>query len=136
MKATHYIIIILISVILTSCALTEDNPLHHKKAPSVMNNDDWSVTQRSGVLVVAWTPFELVDCDGYYIYRGLSQNGQYVRILELDTTGLEPGIDELEYEDHDILAGVYYYYKISGYKEYDSLKLEGKISAPISGRVN
>ncbi|MDP8232814.1 MAG: hypothetical protein P9L91_09135, partial [Candidatus Zophobacter franzmannii] len=69
--------IILCSIIITSCALSEDNPLHNKKAPSVINNDDWSATNTGGVLSIKWTPFSEIECDGYYLYRGLSQNGQY-----------------------------------------------------------
>jgi hypothetical protein len=133
----NFIIIILISAILTSCALKEDNPLHHKKAPSVMNSDDWSVTQRSGVLVISWTPFDMDVCDGYYIYRSLSQNGQYISLIEdgIPNNYIDEG-EQMEYEDHEVLSGVFYYYKISGYKIYDDLKLEGKISAPIYGRIN
>lgn len=131
--------IILCSIIITSCALSEDNPLHNKKAPSVINNDDWSATNESGAILIEWTPFDISDCDGYYIYRSLSQNGQYVNLVEIDNNydlDAEGKPNDIPFRDFDILTGNYYYYKISGYKEYGEYKLEGKISEPKGVRAN
>ncbi len=136
-----FIFILILGLLITSCALKEDNPLHHKKAPSLINSGNWSVTQRSGVLLVSWNPLDIEGCDGYYIYRSLSHSGQYIRLVDNPENESGPGIpnspvEELEFEDHDIISGIYYYYKISGYKKYNEGVLEGQISEPKSGKMN
>ncbi len=134
------IMLLIVCTLFIACSLKEDNPLHNKKAPSVIISDNWSVTQRSGVLVVSWNPLDMMDCDGYYIYRSLSHSGQYVRLIDNPTNVNGPGIpnsavEELEFEDHDVISGIYYYYKISGYRIYSEGVLEGSISEPKSGRM-
>ena len=88
---------------------------------NILNINNFKILRRSNTsLVLSWD--EVLNAQGYEIYRATSENGKYVKvktitdnsILTNTSTGLE--------------SATSYYYKIKAYKEHKGQKIYGKFN--------
>lgn len=122
-----YLIFIVLSLLVTSCALEleRDNPLDPNfsgiSAPDKVIVYELPLTS-NGSIQLEWRIQN--DAVGYKIYRSLSYDGNYLLIAEKSTT------DDGTYEDIDValVSETWYYYKISA---FNTNGLEGVRSEPI-----
>ncbi len=128
------IVYILLLLSLMGCGLKRSNPL------DPIANDDILVPEQvsevtaspspAGVankyVRLSWRANSTATTDGYFIYRSLSYYSAFARVDTVFSIN--------QYDHIDILPGDYYY-RISGFKQYPSAKLEGRLSAPIFVRV-
>jgi len=122
-------IILLISLVifLGSCALDRSNPLDPVANNIEVPNEVIGINishSSSNEIEITWASQE--DANGYYIYRCLSIDGAYVRI---DNDQLNSGAFE-NFTDTQIIAGNWYYYKMSAYRWVGDKRLEGWRSGP------
>ena len=121
----------MIFVILLSGCIKRDNPLDPSSnsdiiAPSQVNNFA-AYASSSTVVKLTWDKNSGVS--GYYIYRSMSIDGDYIRVdnNRLNNENYEEFLDE----NPTFVSDTFYWYKISAYKTYDGKNLEGYRSDPI-----
>ena len=101
-------IVMLISVlVLQSCTTDGGSSVIVDDDPPAAPRGVHSVTG-DGSVTLYWYPNQESDLDGYVIYRGLNETGDYV---EIATVGAEP----TNYVDRDVENGVTYYYAVSAF---------------------
>ena len=64
-------------------------------------------------VIVEWYPNQEKDLEGYIIYRGLEESGDYAEIGQV-------GPDADSFADHDVANGITYYYAVSAYDSDDN----------------
>lgn len=74
-------------------------------------------------LTVSWS--RVPDVDGYVVYRGLTEDGEYEPVSE-------SGADSTSWTDETVEAGTQYYYKISAYKTIKGTRTDSELSKPQS----
>ena len=130
MKLKFVIFIVLIMVFILSC-IKRDNPLDPSVnndiiVPAQVNNFD---AQALSPTVVKLTWDKNTGVSGYYIYRSMSINGDYIRV---DNNRLnDENYEEFLDENPTFVSNTFYWYKISAYKTYNGKNLEGYRSDPI-----
>lgn len=126
MKSITLIILLLFII---SCSLDRTNPLDPlvsgKQAPPKVPNIAVETTP-DNTIMITWNSMNTVD--GYYIYRSQSYDGLYELITP---EGINSSVSTYE-DNHVVIPGNFYWYKMSAYILVDGEKLEGYRSKPIS----
>ena len=118
---------LIITIFLSSCVLKRSNPLDPMENDINVPNEVIGIDishSNPDEISISWIAQE--DADGYYIYRCLSIDGYYDRIVD---TGINTGYQD-SHIDNSIIPGNWYYYKMSAYIEVDGRQLEGWRSGP------
>ena len=121
----------ILSVILLSSCISRTNPLDPNSHPDILVPDpvnNLAATCLSPTVVkLTWDKRSGVD--GYYLYRSMSRDGEYIRVDNdmLDSSEYNYFLDE----NSAFVSGIFYWYKISAYKIYNGKKLEGYRSSPV-----
>ncbi len=131
-------ILLVISVLVSSCGLKRSNPLDPLGNSGVVSPDpvvgisySTSATNQNPRFVsLRWTANSPSNTSGYYIYRGI---GYYSAFALVDSVTTNEFIHSST-NDQTVLPGDYYY-RISAYKGYNGGNLEGRKSEPLFVRV-
>jgi hypothetical protein len=130
------LLFIFVLSVFAACSFPRDNPLDPEHsgitAPAKVSNVSATGYNNPSRVVVTW---DNSNADGYFIYRANYHDGNYRKIGEV--TGVTIG--NLSYTDSELLlAGQFYYYKVSGYKiiHEDLPFLEGELSDYDYAKVN
>ena len=126
--AASCFLFLVILLCLTACSLDRKNPLDPKNNPKItVPNQVVGIKLETSARLAAtkWVKIEWqkdTSVHGYYVYRGLSINSQFMRIADIDRN------DIVEYIDRDDITPGVYWYRLSAYKDYPEGRLEGKLS--------
>lgn len=136
--AVSLIVMLVFSVLLSSCGLKRSNPLDPLGNGDVVVPDPVvnillntsALNQTPKTVTIRWSQNSSLNTSGYYIYRSLSYNSSYARVGDVM-------VNEFVHSsasDASVMPGDYYY-RISAYKAYTSGILEGRKSEPIFARI-
>ena len=125
------LVFIFIFLIALSACIKRTNPLDPNNnldiiVPQKVTNFS-AVALSSTTVRLTWD--KRAGADGYYIYRSMSINGDYIRVDNdrLNNENYEEFLDE----NPAFISQTFYWYKISAYKIYNGSALEGYRSDPL-----
>lgn len=144
MKAKLIYCLILISLLFVACDLKRNNPLDPRshldiEVPGTVSGlqlTPMGTGDEARAVAISWKSNNMIDTDGYYVYRSL---GYYNAYALIDTVQHAINVENQNYthsseNDPSVRTGDFWY-RISAYKDYPAGRLEGRPCTPVHVRV-
>lgn len=137
-KWTTYILVLVLGALISSCGLKRSNPLDPNgdptiNVPEVISNLELYPSPPGAAnkfVELRWSANPAYSTDGYYVYRGLGFFSTFTIVDTVYVNNASHGSKPW----HRVMPGEYYY-KVSGFKQYPSGRLEGRACQPVWVRV-